>query len=256
MDTFNWYLERTSTLQQIKPVGLYDLSNLQLRFLCPQDINEVNALCVDCFPVEYPRSWYEDITSNPKFYSLAAIHKSAIVGIIVAEIKLYIKLNPKEREVVSPSAGKFTQVGYILSLGVTKAYRRNGIASLLLDNLVSHLTSAESQNCKAIFLHVLSSNSSAIAFYERKSFRLHSFHPYYYMINGINKDGFAYVLYINGGHQQWMIFDILKYIYTTVCELGVIRWTVSKARKAARRFWPRIRRIASQNTSTIMIDCS
>ncbi|XP_026821652.1 N-alpha-acetyltransferase 60 [Rhopalosiphum maidis] len=256
MDTFNWYLEKTSTLQQIKPVGLYDLSNLQLRFLCPQDINEVNALCVDCFPVEYPRSWYEDITSNPKFYSLAAIHKSTIVGIIVAEIKLYIKLNPKEREVVSPSAGKFTQVGYILSLGVTKAYRRNGIASLLLDNLVSHLTSAESQNCKAIFLHVLSSNSSAISFYERKSFRLHSFHPYYYMINGINKDGFAYVLYINGGHQQWMIFDVLRYIYTTVCELGVVRWTISKARKAARRFWPRIRRIASQNTSTIMIDCS
>lgn len=25
------------------------------------------------------------------------------------------------------------------------------------------------------------------------------------MINGINKDGFAYVLYINGGHQQWLI---------------------------------------------------
>lgn len=77
----------------------------------------------------------------------------------------------QERDVVSPSAGKFTQVGYILSLGVIKAYRRNGIASLLLDNLVSHLTSTESQNCKAIFLHVLSSNSSAISFYERKNFR-------------------------------------------------------------------------------------
>ncbi|XP_050544739.1 N-alpha-acetyltransferase 60 isoform X2 [Daktulosphaira vitifoliae] len=211
---------------------------------------------MDCFPVEYPRSWYEDITSNPKFYSLAAIHKSTIVGIIVAEIKLYIKLSPKEREVVSPSAGKFTQVGYILSLGVNKAYRRNGIASLLLDSLVSHLMSAESQNCKAIFLHVLSSNSSAISFYERKNFRLHSFHPYYYMINGINKDGFAYVLYINGGHQQWMIFDVLKYIYTTICELRVVKWTMNKARKATRRFWPRLRRIASQNTSTIMIDCS
>lgn len=35
------YLERTSTLQPIKPLGLCDLSNLQLRFLCPQDINEV-----------------------------------------------------------------------------------------------------------------------------------------------------------------------------------------------------------------------
>lgn len=50
---------------------------------------------MDCFPVEYPRSWYEDITSNPKFYSLAAVHKSVIVGIIVAEIRLYIKLSPK-----------------------------------------------------------------------------------------------------------------------------------------------------------------
>lgn len=54
----------------------------------------------------------------------------------------------------------------------------------------------------------------------------------------------------------YLITDILKYIYTSVCELGVVRWTMSKARKAARRFWPRIRRIASQNTSTIMIDCS
>lgn len=35
------YQERTSTLQQIKPIGSCDLSNLQLRFLCPQDINEV-----------------------------------------------------------------------------------------------------------------------------------------------------------------------------------------------------------------------
>lgn len=39
------------------------------------------------------------------------------------------------------------------------------------------------------------------------------------MINGINKDGFAYVLYINGGHQQWMILypfkqkPIFKYEY-------------------------------------------
>jgi N-alpha-acetyltransferase 60 len=62
---------------------------------------QVNALCVDCFPVEYPRSWYEDITSNPKFYSLAAIHKSTIVGIIVAEIKLYIKLNPKVKLILN-----------------------------------------------------------------------------------------------------------------------------------------------------------
>lgn len=61
-----------------------------------------------------------------------------------------------------------------------------------------------------------------------------------------------YNIFLNGG----MITDVVKYLYTAICELGVIRWTINKARKATRRFWPRIRRIASQNTSTIMIDCS
>lgn len=36
-------------------------------------------------------------------------------------------------------------------------------------------------------------------------FRLHSFLPYYYSINGKCKDGFTYVLYINGGHPPWNI---------------------------------------------------
>lgn len=76
----------------------------------------MNALCIDCFPVEYPRSWYEDITSNPKFFSLAAIHKSAIVGIIVAEIKLYIKLTPKVKLIFNKRylIGLCTGVGHSL----------------------------------------------------------------------------------------------------------------------------------------------
>jgi len=36
-------------------------------------------------------------------------------------------------------------------------------------------------------------------------FRLHSFLPYYYSIKGKCKDGFTYVLYINGGHPPWGI---------------------------------------------------
>lgn len=33
--------------------------------------------------------------------------------------------------------------------------------------------------------------------------RLHSFLPYYYSVDGKCKDGFTYVLYINGGHPPW-----------------------------------------------------
>lgn len=66
--------------------------------------------------------------------------------------------------------GRNAEVGYILSLGVSKQHRRNGIASLLLDSLVCHLTTAERHNVKAIFLHVLTSNAAAILFYEQRRF--------------------------------------------------------------------------------------
>jgi ribosomal protein S18 acetylase RimI-like enzyme len=78
----------------------------------------------------------------------------------------------QDKGILSESPSDRTQVGYILSLGVSKAHRRNGIASLLLDNLITHLTTNEYSQCKAIFLHVLTTNTAAIHFYEQRRFRL------------------------------------------------------------------------------------
>jgi len=41
----------------------------------------------------YPDSWFEAITSNTKFYSLAAIFDTRIIGIIVSEVKRRFKCN-------------------------------------------------------------------------------------------------------------------------------------------------------------------
>ncbi len=62
-------------------------------------------------------------------------------------------------------------VGYILSLGVCSSFRRQGVASLLLDSFLTHVTQSENQICKAIYLHVLTMNSAAIRFYEKHYFR-------------------------------------------------------------------------------------
>lgn len=62
-------------------------------------------------------------------------------------------------------------VGYILSLGVCSTFRRQGVASLLLDSFLNHVTQSENQICKAIYLHVLTMNSAAIRFYEKHYFR-------------------------------------------------------------------------------------
>ncbi|XP_069701615.1 N-alpha-acetyltransferase 60 [Periplaneta americana] len=256
MAGINWYagypINQKSCMT--KPVPLCSLTNLQLRFLCPSDLEEVRALCQDWFPIDYPYSWYEDITSNPRFYSLAAVYDGIIIGLIVAEIKSYIKLNREDRGILSQSFSKQTEVGYILSLGVSKDHRRNGIASLLLDNLISHLTTVEHVDCKALFLHVLTTNSPAIHFYEHRNFRLHSFLPYYYSIKGKCKDGFTYVLYINGGHPPWGIYDYLKHYCSLLyqadpCSLPM--WVWHKMQGAVHWVWPGIRRIVVQNTTAV-----
>uniref|UniRef100_A0A5F8GLR5 histone acetyltransferase n=1 Tax=Monodelphis domestica TaxID=13616 RepID=A0A5F8GLR5_MONDO len=69
------------------------LSEVNLRLLCHDDIDTVKQLCGDWFPIEYPDSWYRDITSNKKFFSLAATYRGAIVGMIVAEIKSRTKVH-------------------------------------------------------------------------------------------------------------------------------------------------------------------
>uniref|UniRef100_A0A3B3TYP9 N-alpha-acetyltransferase 60 n=1 Tax=Poecilia latipinna TaxID=48699 RepID=A0A3B3TYP9_9TELE len=162
------------------------LSEVQLRFLCHDDIENVKLLCGDWFPIEYPDSWYQDITSNKKFFSLAATFRGNIVGMIVAEIKSRTKVHK--------------EVTLWLSL-----FPSDLPGSLLLDSLKEHISTTAQDHCKAIYLHVLTTNNTAIHFYENRDFRQHHYLPYYYSIRGVLKDGFTYVLYINGGHPPWTI---------------------------------------------------
>ncbi|KAL1129179.1 hypothetical protein AAG570_013709, partial [Ranatra chinensis] len=235
-----------------KEVPLCNLSNLQLRFLCPSDLKEVRSLCRAWFPIDYPYAWYEDITSDPRFYSLAAVYEGVIIGLIVAEIKDYVNLNKEDKNILSTCFGQSTSVGYMLSLGVSEAHRRNGIASLLLDNLISHLTAPENQDCKALFLHVLTTNKPAIRFYEHRNFRLHSFLPYYYSINDKCKDGFTYVLYLNGGHPPWVFTDYLKHYSQILLSGDVCRWMNDRLRSALYWLWPAMRRMVVDNTTALV----
>lgn len=94
--------------------------------------------------------------------------------------------------------------------------------SLLLDSLLSYLTTKEHCNCKAAYLHVLSTNQTAIRFYERRNFSAHSYLPYYYSIQGKPRDGYSYVLYINGGKPPWSLlypffYHLLALEFITSC---------------------------------------
>lgn len=56
------------------------------------DLTFSRSTCV-CLLLRYPDSWYRDITSNKKFFSLAATYRGDIVGMIVAEIKNRTKIH-------------------------------------------------------------------------------------------------------------------------------------------------------------------
>ncbi len=139
-------------------VPLLNSPDLQLRFLNPGDVPEIKRLCKEWFPIDYPDAWYGDITSNPKFYSVAAVFHSRIVGLVVAEIKDIAILPKEDSEILAPTFGSGTKIGYILSLGVVREYRKQGVASFLLDNLISRLTSADHLDVRAVYLHVLTTN--------------------------------------------------------------------------------------------------
>ncbi|XP_050824447.1 N-alpha-acetyltransferase 60 [Gopherus flavomarginatus] len=195
--------------EEVPPTAV---SDIKLRLLCHDDIDVVKQLCGDWFPIEYPDSWYQDITSNKKFFSLGATYRGTIVGMIVAEIKSRTKVHKEDGDILASSFPVDTQVAYILSLGVVKEFRKHGIGSLLLESLKDHISTTAQDHCKAIYLHVLTTNNTAINFYENRDFRQHHYLPYYYSIRGVLKDGFTYVLYINGGHPPWTILYPLPWI--------------------------------------------
>lgn len=211
-------------------VPLVNCMDLQLRFLSPADIDQVKILCRSWFPIDYPDTWYQEITSNPRFYSLAATLQGRIVGLIVSETRELGQLAKEDRTILANCFKRGTKVAYILSLGVCEEYRKQGIASLLLENLTSHLTS-EVQDVKAVYLHVLTTNTQAIIFYEHRGFHVHSFLPYYYSIKGKRRDGYTAVLYLNGGHPTWGLLDYVKLAAITLCSFSPHRAVASVCRK-------------------------
>ncbi|CAF1188868.1 unnamed protein product [Rotaria sordida] len=201
----------------INTESIYILPNSNLsitfRFLRPGDQFEVKSLCHDWFPIEYPDKWYNDIVQNKKYFALAACDNLTqnIIALIIANI---IPLNNCSREDQQILHKKFlltTSVCYILILGVVKEYRRLGLASILLDNLLNTLYKYDT--CKAIYLHVLYSNKQAIEFYQSKSFRYCLHLPYYYFIKNEYLDAYCFARYINGGYPPFTLSDFFSNIW-------------------------------------------
>ena len=119
----------------------------------------------------------------------------------MAEIKPYSKCNYEDLDLLCKSFEKTSRVAYILTIGVVSQWRRQGIATILLNKLIENVTTNPMlEDCKAVYLHVLTTNTAGIYFYEKSFFKRHKFLPLYYLINNsATCDGYCYVRYLNDG---------------------------------------------------------
>jgi len=202
---------------ELEPFNVVFLDKVQLRFLGPNDIDVLKVLCREWFPIEYPNGWFKEVTSGQRFYSLAVTLSNEIIGVLVAQIKERRRCNKEDSSILGYWYPSNVRVAYVLILGVKKQFRRTGVGSLLLDNFLSHLKTDENQLCKAVYLHVLPTNTAAISFYEKRHFRFHNTLWNYYNINNVKMDGHCYVMYINGGEPPWDVLSFCKKTARCVC---------------------------------------
>nr|XP_002125753.1 N-alpha-acetyltransferase 60 [Ciona intestinalis] len=203
------------------------LSTIRIRSLNGGDIDVLRELCTEWFPIKYPVTWYESITYNDRFFSIAATLNGQIIAILIAEIKPRWQLPKEDSDMLASVHSPDSKVAYILSLGVQRDFRRRGVASYILHHFLLQVASKHTGllGVKAVYLHVLCTNVTAIKFYERHNFQLLHYLPAYYVINMEPKDGYSYVLYMNGGKPPRACCDCLYLISNLFQNLTQCKFT-------------------------------
>ncbi|EYC43163.1 hypothetical protein Y032_0501g2596 [Ancylostoma ceylanicum] len=186
--------------------------SLVLRSLTHDDVPAIKALCAASFPIQYPECWFEEVVSGA-LISVGLFDDEQLVAMMVAETKTILHCNPEDRDIVADTGA---HVVYMLSLAVAHPYRRLGLASRLLRHLLDSVVDNPPYP-KAVFLHVLSTNTAAIKFYKSNGFVHHTTLLNYYRLKSEYGDGCTYVLYTNGSRPPFSLNDICRSVGTALC---------------------------------------
>ena len=129
------------------PVGI------TLRPYRANDLDAMHSLDVVCFdpPFRFSRSAMRRFAEAGKARVVIAKDADRLVGFIILNLERV----------------KAERFGYIVTLDVSPAYRRRGIAGQLMH---ASEQQALSEGCAAVVLHVFTGNEAAIAFYLDRGF--------------------------------------------------------------------------------------
>lgn len=203
------------------------LSDLTYRPLQHQDWDEMKALHTEWFPVYYDDTFFQRSVAGD-IYSIVASRSSGadgpedLLGIVTmsthcehhaldicrvlgADCQVMCRhgndcqtQNFNDGENPPPDHCAAGAVGYILTLGVVDGFRKRGLGKELLQRLVEQVDLYLS-HVRALYLHVVTYNSAAVALYESMKFTRIAHMESFYLIHGQQYDSFMYVYYLRRG---------------------------------------------------------
>jgi histone acetyltransferase MCC1 len=210
---------------------------IKFRKIQPKDRFQIKKLHEEWFPVEYQKEFYDDLCWHQKMchsghnlYTMVATVPKAqdtnecgscvendetppstnqedtsdeyIIACLVGCILSAHKLHRTSRQLLSPLyPHRHTKLFYIMTLGTVAKYRHLGLATQLVQQVVSHVVKRDT-DIGTMYLHVITLNDAAIRFYEDKlGFWKVQEIPNYYTIDGENYNCFLYAKYFHGTSQ-------------------------------------------------------
>jgi ribosomal-protein-alanine N-acetyltransferase len=136
---------------------------IRLRPYRVNDLDAMHSLDVECFdkPFRFSRSAMRRFAEARKARVVIAEDSDALVGFVILDIE-------------DTEEGRF---GYIVTLDVSPAHRRIGVAGQLMQEAERE---ASREGCAAVVLHVFIGNEPAIRFYLQRGFeRSHRENDFY-----------------------------------------------------------------------------
>lgn len=179
------------------------------RPICPLDLEVLQDVHEAFFPIKYELEFFVNVVHGHGIISWAAIdtnRSDELIGFVTARV-----VSVEDSEEVDLLGCELLNsdrtLVYVLTLGVIKQYRNNGIASALVGIVTNYAASIPT--CRAVYLHVISYNHSAIYFYKKNSFQcLRRLRNFYY-INGRHYDSYLYIYFVNGGRSPCSALELL-----------------------------------------------
>lgn len=140
-----------------------------------KNFRQIKELSDLVFPIKYPDSWLEDVLSPrlQKTVCFGVFDQDVLVSMLVARI-----MSPPNTDLTIPDIAKLClkhKICYVVMLGTRRNYRRQKLATKLMDKLVEETSSSSFAGVQLEFIMLHSIAYQNYKFYENYGFEAKHF---------------------------------------------------------------------------------